>query len=195
MEASHNRNKVGNPEHIEDLKYYIRFIYVDSERIISTINIDKGEFFLDFPPVRRKQGMEKCLWITDGENKSHFSTSNNGLRSPTVKNNFYSYFTYVIQEFKNGIKKILIKQNSMGENAHLWHSSPSTMEIIDEFINYYSLNDKLDLIISPNGLGNNLPFLMPGYEYLGDEILNFYISKVENKELNFDLKQYIEKIA
>ncbi|MGY4676024.1 hypothetical protein ACWIWA_10865, partial [Ursidibacter arcticus] len=161
IEAICNGNKVENPKHIEDLKYYLKFIYVDSERIISTIDIENSMFFLDFPPVRRN--MEKCLWITDGKNKIHFSTSYSGLRTPTAKNNFYSYFTYLIQEFKNNIKKILVKQKGITEATHLWHSSPTTTEIIDEFIELNCLSDKLDDIISPNGLGNNLPFLMQDY--------------------------------
>lgn len=191
-EAERNNDQVCNSNHIEDLKYFIRFIYVESERVIEQIDIDNCSFFVALPPNPRNK--YKCLWIKDNESSIHFSTTKDGLSAPTPRNNFHQYFTYIIQEFKNGIKKVISKQKGMTEVAHLWHTNPTTKVIIDEFIRIHQLNEKLEDVISPNGLGNNLPFLMPEYEYLKNEILTFYVEKVEDKKLGFELRQYIGKL-
>ncbi|MDO5055617.1 MAG: hypothetical protein Q4D86_09905 [Pasteurella oralis] len=191
-DAERNNNQVSKATHIEDLKYFLRFIYAESERIIAEIDIDNSSFFVALPPNPRNS--YKCFWVKDDQNKIHFSTTQNGLLPPSPENNFYRYFTYLIQEFKNKIKKIMAKQQGMAETAHLWHTNPTTKEIIDEFIAAHNLNNKLENVISPNGLGNNLPFLMPEYAYLRDEILNFYIEKAENKSLGFELRQYVRQM-
>lgn len=124
----------------------------------------------------------------------HFATSRNGLVEPSPFQNFYECCNCIIEKFKRNIRLLKAKQCGANFNSvNLWHKEPTTKEIVKEFLNLHCLNDKLEKIVSPNGLGNNAAFLMPDYLFLEKEFLDFYIEKVSRKEIEYDLKLILDK--
>ena len=69
----------------------------------------------------------------------------------------------------------------------LWHKKPTTKQIIDEFIEFKEIGEKLDEVVSENFKGNNAFYLSEKYKFLKQEFIDFYQSKVAT-ELFFELK-------
>lgn len=187
--ANDNLNgMVLDKNHILELKDFLRDYYVDRDIILSEYDLDNCEFFVALPPQPRNR--YKCIWIRDKTNKNsrHFATSRNGLVEPTLFGNFYSFCTHELIPIKREIRKYITSE--LGLSLHdfdLWHQSPKTKELVEEFIAIKEIGDKLERVISQNGLGNNVPYLLPEYQGLRQEFIDFYQSKVAT-ELNFELK-------
>ena len=189
--ATADRNSddaVKNKNHILELKDFICDYYCERDFIISKFDLDNCEFFVALPPNPRNQ--HKCFWIKQKNvnEKQHFATSRNGLVRPSVFDNFYRFCTDLLIPIKFELRKYFTEQLHLSaDNFDLWHKQPKTKELVQEFIDLQKIGDKLEKVISPNGLGNNIPFLMPDYEYLEQEFIDFYQSKVAT-QLNFELK-------
>ena len=69
----------------------------------------------------------------------------------------------------------------------LWHKEPTTKQIVNEFIEFKKIGDKLDEIVSKKFKGNNAFCLSKQYEYLKQEFIDFYQEKAAT-ELCFELK-------
>ncbi|WP_147376493.1 hypothetical protein [Moraxella catarrhalis] len=172
----------------DDILDLIDFIqdYCDkSEEIQSYIDLENCYFI-----VKNPEGYdEPCLFVVDkntGKEK-HFGFRNFGC-PPTPYLNFKRFCIHIIQDFKFNYRiKLSQELGKSYDEYDLWHKKPTTKEIVDEFVALKEIGDKLDLVISPNGLGNNVPYLMPDYEYLKKDFIDFYQSKVAT-ELNFELK-------
>lgn len=187
--ADNNSNDmVIDDNHIKELKDFLCDYYVDRDIILSEYDLDNCEFFVALPLTVRNN--HKCIWIKDkttGKTRS-FSTTRDGLVEPNSFGNFYSFCTYELIPIKREIRRYITNELGLSlDDFDLWHQSPKTKELVEEFIALKEIGDKLDLVISPNGLGNNVPYLMPDYEYLKQDFIDFYQSKVAT-ELNFELK-------
>lgn len=187
--ADNNQNgMVLEKNHILELKDFLRDYYVDRDIILSEYDLDNCEFFVALPPQPRNR--YKCFWIKDKDSskKRHFATSRNGLVEPNSFGNFRSFCTDELIPIKREIRRYITNELGLSlDDFDLWHQSPKTKELVKEFITTKGIGDKLDLVISPNSLGNNVPYLMPDYEYLKQDFIDFYQSKVAT-ELNFELK-------
>lgn len=187
--ADGNQNgMVLDSNHILELKDFLRDYYIDRDIILSEYDLDNCEFFVALPLTPRNK--HKCIWIKDkttGKTRS-FATTRNGLVEPTPFGNFYNFCTNELIPIKREIRRYITNELGLSlDDFDLWHQSPKTKELVQEFITLKELNNKLYEIISPNGLGNNVPYLLPDYEYLKQEFINFYQSKVAT-ELFFELK-------
>lgn len=187
--ADKNQNgMVLDKNHILDLKDFLRDYYVDRDIILSEYDLDNCEFFVALPPTVRNN--HKCIWIKDKvtDKTRHFATTKNGLVEPTPFGNFYNFCTNELIPIKREIRRYITNELGLSlDDFDLWHKSPKTKELVEEFIAIKNIGDKLNEIISPNGLGNNVPYLLPDYEYLKLEFIDFYQSKVAT-QLNFELK-------
>lgn len=170
---------------ILDLKDFIQDYCDKSEEILSYIDLENCYFVVKKSPDYNTP----CLFIIENNTnkEKHFSFQNFG--SPPISYiNFKRFCTHIIQDFKFNYRiKLSQELGKSYDEYDLWHKKPTTKEIVDEFIAIKGIGDKLDLVISPNGLGNNVPYLMPDYEYLKQDFIDFYQSKVTT-ELNFELK-------
>lgn len=174
--------------HINELKDFIQDYYCDRENILSKFDLNNCEFFVALPPQPRNS--HKCLWIKEknGNQKQHFSTTKNGLIEPTPFDNFYRFCTNQLIPIKLQLRDYFTNQLNLSYDAFdLWHKQPKTKQLVIEFINLKEIHDKLEKVISPNGLGNNVPYLMLGYEHLKQDFIDFYQQKVA-LGLNFELK-------
>ncbi len=187
--AAKNQNgMVLDKNHILELKDFLRDYYIDRNIILSEFDLDDCEFFVALPPQPRNH--YKCLWIKDKQNgkKRHFATTENGLVKPTPFGNFYQFSTNELIPIKREIRKYLTDELGLSlDDFDLWHQSPKTKELVEEFIAIKEIGNRLEQVISQNGLGNNVPYLLPEYQGLRQEFIDFYQSKVAT-ELNFELK-------
>ena len=174
--------------HIKELKDFLRAYYVDRDIILSEYDLDNCEFFVALSPTPRNK--HKCVWIKDkttGKTR-HFATTINGLVEPTPFGNFYSFCTNELIPIKRKIRQCITSKFDLSlDDFDLWHQSPKTKELVEEFIDIKEIGDRLEQVISQNGLGNNVPYLLPEYQGLRQEFIDFYKSKVAT-ELNFELK-------
>lgn len=187
--ADNNPDDVVKDEnHIKELKDFLHDYYVDRDVILSEYDLDNCEFFVALPRTIRNN--HKCFWIKDkttGKTRS-FSTTRNGLVEPSLFGNFYSFCTNELIPIKREIRRYITNELGLSlDDFDLWHQSPKTKELVNEFIALKEIGDKLDEVISPNGLGNDVPYLLSKYEYLKQDFIDFYQSKVAT-ELNFELK-------
>ena len=183
-----NGGKVLLDEHIIALKEFIRHYYCHSDEILVDFDLDNCEFFVALPPTPRNQ--HKCLWIKEkGTDKQrHFSTTDKSLKPATSFENFYQYCTHLIMPIKLKLRNQIASGAGLSASEFdLWHKHPRTKELIQEFIDLKGIGNVLESIISPNGLGNNIPFLMSEYKYLEQEFIEFYQNKIAT-ELSFELK-------
>ena len=187
--AAKNQNgMVLDKNHILELKDFLRDYYVDRDVILSEYDLDNCEFFVALPRTIRNN--HKCFWIKDKTTSKtrSFSTTRNGLVKPSLFGNFYSFCTNELIPIKREIRRYITNElGSSLDDFDLWHQSPKTKELVNEFIALKEIGDKLDEVISPNGLGNDVPYLLSKYEYLKQDFIDFYQSKVAT-ELNFELK-------
>lgn len=187
--ADNNQNgMVLDKNHILELKDFLRDYYIDRDIILSEYDLDNCEFFVALPPTVRNN--HKCIWIKDKvtDKTRHFATTKNGLVEPTPFGNFYNFCTNELIPIKREIRRYITNELGLSlDDFDLWHKSPKTKELVEEFIAIKDIGDKLNEIISPNGSGFNVPVLNPKYEYLKQEFINFYQSKVAT-ELFFELK-------
>lgn len=185
--ANNNPNgAVLDNDHIADLKDYIQDYHNDSQLIQDEFNLDNCEFFMDKSPDYQT----KCLWIKDKETQDKRQISTTRYVNPsTARQNFISCCSYIISEYKKSIrKKLSDKENKDFTEYDLWHIQPSTKVLVEEFIIIHELSDILDDVVSPNGQRNNAPYLMPNYEYLKQEFLDFYQNKMASNQLQTILK-------
>ena len=170
---------------ILDLKDFIQDYCDKSEEILSYIDLENCYFVVKKSPDYNTP----CLFIIENNTnkEKHFSFQNFG--SPPISYiNFKRFCTHIIQDFKFNYRiKLSQELGKSYDEYDLWHKKPTTKELVEEFIALKEISNKLDLVISPNGLGNNVPYLMPDYEYLKKDFIDFYQSKVAT-ELNFELK-------
>ncbi|UNU74249.1 hypothetical protein LU293_05000 [Moraxella nasovis] len=135
---------------------------------------------------------KKCFYIRDLSDKSKFRQvsilSTKAIKKPTDFENFKEFCQDVIQDFKYEKRKELASIDGLNYQEFDLYSNPTTTQIVQEFLDKNELTDKLDLIISPNDLGNHIPFLLDGHKYLEQDFLNFYHQKVQNDEIEFFLK-------
>lgn len=170
---------------ILDLKDFIQDYCDKSEEILSYIDLENCYFVVKKSPDYKTP----CLFIIENNTnkEKHFSFQDFG--SPPISYiNFKRFCIHIITDFKFNYRiKLGQELGKSYDEYDLWHKKPTTKEIVDEFITLKEIGDKLDLVVSPNGLGNNVPYLMPDYEYLKQDFIDFYQSKVAT-ELNFELK-------
>ncbi|MFC0322116.1 hypothetical protein ACFFHT_00815 [Gallibacterium melopsittaci] len=188
--AKLNKNGlITSDDDIIDLKDFIQDHCDKSEQLQELFDLDKCYF-----AVQKSPGYPtECLFIIDNEtgDKEQISIHNFG-NPPSAIVNFRSFCTYTITTFKLEYrKKLSEKQNVNYTEYDLWHKNPTTKQIVDQFITLKQIGDKLEQVISPNGLGNNVPTLLPEYQYLEQELIEFYQSKLSkiNAELTVELKR------
>ena len=100
-----------------------------------------------------------------------------------------SFCSFIISNYKKSVRKKLAEEQGKDfTELDLWHQNPTTKQIVDEFLTIHNLHDKLAQVVSPNGLGNNVPYLLPEYEYLKQEFLDFYVQKVAANKVVFNLQ-------
>lgn len=181
--GENNNGKIDNEEYVNDLIDYIQDYHNDSVQIQREYDLDHCEFFVDFPTMRWKgRQTEKCIWIRDISNSSKLREIGINPRAfcnqPMPEQNFRSLCNVIIRNLKYEIRKREADKNGKSvSEVNLWHKFPTTKQIIDEFISIHNLEDKLEQVISSNGLGNNVPYLLDDYKYLENEFLNFYCQK------------------
>ncbi|MDO5091425.1 MAG: hypothetical protein Q4D61_07740 [Cardiobacteriaceae bacterium] len=171
---------------ILDLKDFIQDYCDKSENLQNRFDLDNCYFVVK----KSRDYSTKCLFIVDNESKyeEQISTENFG-NPPTPLQNFRSFCTYTISGIKRNIREQLAKQHGRSfDEVDLWHQKPTTKQIVDEFIRQKNISDHLDKIISPNHTGGNVPYLMPEYEYLQQELLIFYEEKAST-DLLFRLRE------
>lgn len=174
---------------IEDLIYYLSYHYCDDKGIKEQIDLTNCEFFVALPPEPKNSYF--CFWIRDKSTKKelHFSTSRQGFIAPSTDKNFRNALIAILIPYKLKIRKRLATQCSISYSlVNLWHITPTTEEIINEFISSKNIRDKLAEIVSANGLGNNTPYLLAEYKHLEQEFLEFYFEKIASDELKYQLK-------
>lgn len=173
------------PEDISDLRDFIQDYCDKSETIQERFDLDKSIFVVKKSP----QYETKCLFIVENGLEEQISTEKFGT-PPTPLQNFRSCCSFIIGNYKKSVRQELAaKQGKDFRELDLWHQSPTTKQIVDEFLTIHNLHDKLAQVASPNGLGNNVPYLLPEYEYLEQEFLDFYDNKVAANEMVFDLRK------
>lgn len=170
---------------ILDLKDFIQDYCDKSERLQNIFDLDNCHFIVKKSPNYDTE----CLFIVDIlTNKEEQISLIRFGNSPKPIVNFRSFCTYTIMEFKRNYRIQLSQELGKSYDEYdLWHTNPTTKEIVDEFIAIKEIGDKLEQVISPNGSGFNVPVLNPKYEYLKLEFIDFYQSKVAT-QLNFELK-------
>lgn len=184
--AKSNKNGlVTSNDDILDLKDFIQDYCDKSKRLQEIFDLDDCSFIVKKSPNYHTE----CLFIVDSLTNKEEQISIIGFgNSPEPIVNFISFCTYIIMEFKKYYRIKLSQELGKSYNEYdLWHKKPTTKEIVDEFIAIKEIGGKLDEVISPNGLGNNVPYLLPKYEYLKQDFIDFYQLKVAT-ELNFELK-------
>lgn len=185
--AEENQNGIiVDANDILDLKDFIQDYCDKSDHLQERFDLDGCHFAVK----KSRDYSTKCLFIID--NKSNYeeqiSTENFG-NPPTPLQNFRSFCTYAISGIKRSIReKLANKHGRSFDEVDLWHQKPTTKQIVDEFIKEKNISDCLDKVISPNHTGGNVPYLMPEYEYLRQELLNFYEEK-SAKDLLFQLRE------
>ncbi|XXQ68117.1 hypothetical protein ACKLNO_11040 [Neisseriaceae bacterium B1] len=183
-------NTVCDANQIADLKDFLIFHHNDKEIFLNQFDLNDCEFFVDLPPEPRNS--YKCFWLHDKKTaaKRHFSTTERAFGNPpTPLQNFRSFCSFIISNYKKSVRqKLAAEQGKDFRELDLWHQSPATKQIVDEFLTVHNLRDKLEKVISPNGLGNNVPYLLPEYAYLEQKFLDFYVQKVAANEVIFSLK-------
>ncbi len=170
---------------ILDLKDFIQDYCDKSEEILSYIDLENCYFVVKKSPDYNTS----CLFIIENNTnkEKHFSFQNFG--SPPISYiNFKRFCTHIIQDFKFNYRiKLSQELGKSYDEYDLWHKKPTTKELVEEFIAIKEIGDRLEQVISQNGLGNNVPYLLPEYQGLRQEFIDFYQSKVAT-ELNFELK-------
>lgn len=175
---------VKEADDISDLKDFIQDYCDKSEHIQEKFDLDDCAFVVKKSP----EYQTKCLFIVGNNLEEQISTENFG-NPPTPMQNFRSFCTFTIGNYKKSVRhKLASEQGKSFTELDLWHENPTSKQIVDEFSTIHNLHGKLEQIISSNGLGNNVSYLLPEYEYLKQEFLDFYISKVKVNKVEFSLK-------
>ncbi|MBF0785412.1 hypothetical protein E4T80_08060 [Muribacter muris] len=179
--------RVSDPDDIQDLIDYLENYHNDREILSDEYNLENCEFYVDKSP-----DFGECLWLADKDNKEkcrHFSVTKFGNPSTPLQN-LVECLGFLIINIKRDFRKKLAKEEAKEfDEYNLWHKSPTRKEIVLEFVQLNNLISELDKIVSPNGLNNNVPFLMPEYEYLEEKFINFYIEKKGSEQLKYELKR------
>lgn len=186
---------VNNQSDIDDLLYYLNFHYYDDKGLKSEIDLDNCEFFVNLPPTPRNSHF--CFWVRDKSTgiSLHFATSESGFIPPSIEKNFRDALVAILIPYKEKIREQFAKNKGTSILAiNLWHKTPMTSEIIDEFIALKGIESQLSEIVSPNGLGNNVPFFLPDYAYLEKCFLDLYFEKLASNELKYELKPVLNNI-
>lgn len=169
---------------ILDLKDFIQDYCDKSEHIQEKFDLDNCKFVVKNSP----EYPTKCLFIICNNSEEQISTEKFG-NPPTPLQNFRSFCTFVIGNYKKFIReKLTEEQGKSFTELDLWHEKPTSKQIVDEFLVIHNLHDRLEQVISPNNLGNNAPYLLPEYKYLEKEFLDFYTEKVAADAVVFSLK-------
>lgn len=178
--------KVVDNNDILDLIDFLEDYHNERTAIQDQFDLENCIFYVDKP--QDYDGY--CFWLMDKntQNKRQFSfTSFGNPRTPMQ--NLVSCFGYIIRQMKARIRNEIAAQEGKDfEEYDLWNEKPTSKELVLEFIKIHNLEDKLDLVVSPNGLNNNAPYLMPNYEYLATEYREFYFNKRANDLLKLKLK-------
>ena len=171
-------------EDISDLRDFIQDYCDKSEQLQEKFDLDKSYFVIKKSP----QYETKCLFIVESGLEEQISTEN-FCNPPTLLQNFRSFCSFIISNYKKSVRKKLAEEQGKDfTELDLWHQNPTTKQIVDEFLTIHNLHDKLAQVVSPNGLGNNVPYLLPEYEYLKQEFLDFYVQKVAANKVVFNLQ-------
>ncbi|OOF43473.1 hypothetical protein BKK51_11395 [Rodentibacter trehalosifermentans] len=177
---------VVDPNDMKDLIDYLEDYHNDRETLPDKFNLENCEFY-----VKKSPDFDECLWIRDKSSniERQFSITKFGNPSTPLQN-LVECLGYLIMNIKRDIRKEIVKKEGKEfDKYNLWHKEPTRKELVLEFITLNNLEGHLDKIVSPNGLSNNVPFLMPGYEYLEDEFITFYIEKKGTEQLKYELKK------
>lgn len=171
---------------ILDLIDFLEDYHNESLDIQEQFELENCLFYVDKP--EDYDGL--CFWLKDKntQKKRHFSFTS--FRNPrTPLQNLVSCFGYLIREMKIQIRKEIAKQEGKNFEAYdLWNEKPTPKELVIEFLKIHNLENKVELIVSPNGKNNNAPYLMTDYEYLEKEYKSFYYNKKANNFLKLSLK-------
>lgn len=170
---------------ILDLKDFIQDYCDKSERLLDIFDLDNCHFIVKKSP----DYTTKCLFIVDNNtgNQEQFSVYDFG-NPPDAKTGFYSFCRYTIMWLKFEYRRKFSEHLGIDYNEYdLWHKKPTTKQIIDEFIEFKEIGEKLDEVVSENFKGNNAFYLSEKYKFLNQEFIEFYQSKVAT-ELFFELK-------
>lgn len=168
-----------------DLKDFIQDYCDKSAHLQEKFDLDNCHFI-----VQESEHGTACLFIVNNEDgeMEQISIHNFG-NEQTSKQNFRLFCTEIISDLKLKYRKSLTKNNGLQyDEVDLWHSNPTTKQLVDEFVKIHELLDKLGEVISPNNLGNSKRFLMPNYEYLKQDFLDFYQEKMATNQLQTLLK-------
>ncbi|OOF81780.1 hypothetical protein BKG93_11630 [Rodentibacter ratti] len=169
-------NFILDVNHINDVIDFIQDLHNDREIIQSEFNLDNCDFY-----IKKSQGYPtECIWIRDKETKQErqIATSKDSFGNPpTPRQNFLSFARKIIEEIKkeNRKEKAIIEGKDYTQND-LWHLKPYLVDIVDEFIMENNLLDKLDQIISPNGSGSGVAYLVSNFE-LKEKFIEFYLEE------------------
>lgn len=177
---------VSDKNDILDLIDFLEDYHNESLAIQEQFDLENCIFYVDKP----EDYDGKCFWLIDKntQNKRHFSfTSFGNPRTPMQ--NLVSCFGYLIREMKMRIRKEIAQiEGKSFEDYNLWNEKPTPKELVTEFLKLHHLEDKVELIVSPNGENNNAPYLMGDYKYLEEAYIRFYQDKKANDLLKLKLK-------
>lgn len=153
---------------------FIENFHNDREMITEQFNLDNCEFYVDVSP---NYSQTKCFYLRDKDNVEHkrqFSVT--VFSAPSDRTNLAKRCSYLISELKLNIKCRKLPTETNLERFDLCHKTPKFKDCIDGFIEQYDLVDKLGIILSKNGSGNNVPIFTEGNEDLDQKFLQFYQS-------------------
>ncbi|OOS07388.1 hypothetical protein SAMN02745664_102171 [Moraxella cuniculi DSM 21768] len=179
-------NEVEDQDDIFDLIDFLEDYHNESITIQEQFDLENCIFYVDKPQDYNGY----CFWLMDknNQNKRQFSITSFG-NPRTPMQNLVSCFGYIIREMKARFRKeIAMQEGKDFKEYDLWNEEPKPKELVLEFIKIHNLKDKLHLVVSPNGLNNNAPYLMPDYEYLAKEYQDFYFNKKANDLLKLELR-------
>ena len=102
---------------------------------------------------------------------------------PSDLENFCKCLRYAIRNDKLQKRQIYAdREGKRIDQVDLWHVDPNFKELVAEFQALQGLDD-LSVVVTPNIGQHNVPELLPDYQYLENEFLDFYKNRVTAYEL------------
>lgn len=147
-------------------------------------DLENANFYVD----KVRQYPTYCFHIESQGKREQFST--NRFKAPTQEENLSNCLRYMIQDIKIEIKKRL-KPNDW-EHYNLVHKYPKFKEIVEKFIEQENIKNELEYVVSDNNSRNNVPILMPKYEYLKDKFIDLYKKTYTDIHEQYELKKLVD---
>lgn len=159
-------------------------LYSDKrEQLAEDYDYSKAIFVFKKSP---KFGSE-CFYILQNDHEEQFSVTNFG-NPPKPYQNFLSYCRYAIKDIKQKIRKHLVEPSDTIADNDLYHKQPKFIDTVWQFINKHELEENLENMLSNNESSENVPKLLPEFEYIHEKFIQFYKEVYTDYETQFELK-------